>query len=42
MYDPKHYVVGNTICVMYAASKVFADGTSGIRVEAGSTIQGIT
>ena len=40
LYDPKHYVVGNTICIMYAKRKQFADGTWGIRVENGKNMQG--
>jgi hypothetical protein len=40
LYDPKNYVVGNTICVMYAFRKQFLDGSQGIRVEDGRDIQG--
>jgi len=39
-FDPKKYVVGNTICVMYALRKQFIDGSHGIRVEDIEDIQG--
>ena len=42
LYDPRNYKVGNTICVMYAFKKQFADGTSGVRVEDGNRIQSTT
>ena len=40
LYDPKHYVVGNTICIMYAKGKQFMDGSWGIRVENGKNMLG--
>lgn len=39
-FDRKKYVVGNTICVMYAFQKVFMDGRAGVRVEEPNGIQG--
>src|SRR5438046_2247404 len=39
-YNPKKFVVGNTICVMYAYKKTFLDGSEGIRVEEVECIQG--
>ena len=40
LYNPKRFVVGNTICIMYAKRKQFADGSSGIRVENGKNMKG--
>jgi len=39
-YDASKFVVGNTICIMYAFKKTFLDGSEGIRVEDIETIQG--
>jgi len=39
-YNPKNFVVGNTICVMYAFKKTFLDGSEGIRVEDIECVQG--
>ena len=32
-FNRKGYVVGNTVCIMYAEWKYFLDGRQGIRVE---------
>lgn len=40
-YRPMDFVVGNTICVMYAFQKQFLDGSQGIRVDDIDCIQGI-
>ena len=40
VYDPKHFKVGNTVCIMYPEQKTFVDGTQGIRVEDGRCLKG--
>ena len=39
-YETKNFIVGNTICVMYARQKTFFDGSQGIRVEDPKLVQG--
>jgi len=39
-YETKNFIVGNTICVMYARQKTFIDGSQGIRVEDPKFVQG--
>jgi hypothetical protein len=39
-FDKTKYKVGYTICILYARSKEFADGSIGIRVEDLNTLQG--
>jgi len=40
-FDCRDYVVGNTICIMYAFQKIFLDGRPGVRVEEPRFIQGV-
>jgi hypothetical protein len=41
MFDHKNFVVGNTICVLYALRKTFMDGSQGIRCEDVTSVKGM-